>query len=84
MGLAGASFGLAVLWMLIDLIGRAVTRGLKPSAGTLLTILAFLAKIPVYVVLGAAARELGAMAFGFFWAAVVLVYFAVVASAAAR
>lgn len=84
MGIAAAGFGVLGLWLLVGLLGRAVIRGLKPGVGTSLTILAFLAKIPVYVVLGGAADRIGGLALPFFVTGVVLVYFALVAWAACR
>jgi hypothetical protein len=57
---------------------------MSAGLGTLLTILAFLAKIPLYGLLWVAAQRIGEPAAGSFVAGVVLVYLALVACAAAR
>ena len=79
MGLVGAIFGVAALWMLIKWLGTAATAGASPRLGSLLTLLAFAAKIPLYVVLWRLSSAIGGSASGCFIAGVVLVYFAVVA-----
>jgi len=84
LGLGGAGFCVTGLWLLVRLLANAASRGLKPGLGVLLTILALLAKIPVYVVLAGYARGIGGGAPPCFVVGLVLVYFAFVAWAAAR
>ena len=90
-GLAGASlgicsglFGIAVLWQLILLMGRAASSGAPPRFGSLITIVAFFAKLPLYAVCGLASARIGYPAFGCFLAGVVLVYSGLVAWAGSR
>ena len=83
-GLASALFGVAVLWQLVQLLGRSVSAGRNAGCGTFLTIGGFFAKLPLYIACGMVAARLGHAAFSCFLAGVVLVYFCLVARAVAR
>lgn len=83
-GLVCSLFGVAVLWYLIGVIGKAMTEGGNPGLGTMLSVLGVFLKIPLYVVGWLAANRLGAPAPGCFLAGLMLVYFGVVAWAMAR
>ena len=84
MGLAGAAVGVAGLILATKLAGAAATAGAKPSLGVLLTVIVFLAKIPLFFVLWTLSQSLGGSAPGCFLAGVLLVYFGLVAWAVSR
>ena len=84
MGLASATFGAAVLWQMIQLVGSMAAKGSSPGCGAILTILAFFSKIPIYVALFSVSNRIGHAAPSCFLAGVLLVYFCLVAWAAAR
>ena len=83
-GLAAGAFGAAALWFLIQLIGTMSRGGKSPILGTILTILAFAAKLPVYMVAWRAVEAIGSPAPGWFLGGVGLVYSCLVGWAAAR
>lgn len=84
LGLGGAAFGITALILVIQLIGAAATKGRASRFGAAVSILAFLAKLPLYFVLWKLAQHIGGAAPGCFLTGVCLVYFAVVAWAATR
>jgi hypothetical protein len=84
LGLAAAGFGVAGLVLATRLVAQAAA-GQKPgSAGVLLPGLFFLFKLPVFVGIGMWVQGMGGAALSCFLAGVVLVYFGLVAWAAAR
>lgn len=84
LGLTSGAFGVFVLWQLIQLVGKAAAAGGNTKTGTILTVIAFFMKLPLYVFCGMAANRLGGAAFACFLAAVVLVYSGLIAWALAR
>ncbi len=82
LGLSSGTFGAFALWQLILLVGKMATSGAGHRFGSLLTIVAFFAKLPLYMFCGMLASRLGHGAFGCFLAGVVLVYFCLVTWAA--
>jgi hypothetical protein len=84
LGLVSGGFGAFVLWQLIQLVGKAMTVGGNTRTGTVVTVLAFFAKLPLYIFAGMLATRLGHGAFSCFLTGVVLVYFGLIAWALAR
>ena len=83
-GLAAGAFGAAALWFLIQLIGTIARGGRSPALGTVLTLLAFAGKVPVYMVAWRIVQGVGDPAPGWFLAGVGLVYSCLVGWAMAR
>ncbi|MBI5705495.1 MAG: hypothetical protein HZC36_00730 [Armatimonadetes bacterium] len=84
LGLASAAFGVFALKMVIGLLGDAVGRGATSPFGATVSILAFFAKIPLYIVVWRVSQKIGDPAPGCFLTGVILVYSLLVAWASTR
>lgn len=84
LGLASATFGVFALKMVIGLLGDAVGRGATSPFGATVSILAFFAKIPLYIVVWGVSQKIGDPAPGCFLTGVILVYSLLVAWASTR
>jgi len=84
LGVGSGMFGALVLWRLILLFGAVATSGRSTKLGIVTTILAFFAKLPLYILCGMLAARIGHPAFGSFLAGLVLVYFCLIAWAVGR
>lgn len=84
LGLASATFGVFALKMVIGLLGDAVGRGATSPFGATVSILAFFAKIPLYIVVWKVSQKIGDPAPGCFLTGVILVYSLLVAWASTR
>jgi hypothetical protein len=84
LGLSSGTFGAVALWQLIQLTGKAMSTGGNTKTATIVTVLAFFAKLPVYAGCGMLATRIGPTAFSCFLVGVVLVYFGLIVWAMAR
>lgn len=84
LGLGAAGFGVTALVLITNLVGTLAKYGAAKRSGTALIVLAFLLKIPLFLVVGGVAIKTGGAAIPCFAGAVMLVYFSLVAWAAAR
>lgn len=84
LGLAISAFNLCALWGVIRLMGRASESNPRPTFGTVLVVLAFFVKLPVFVLGLTYARSLGEGALTCFLLGVALVYSALILWALAR
>lgn len=77
-GLAGTAFNMVALWLIIRLLGNAMADKPQAKFGAFTTVVMFLIKLPVLVLLGFAMQRLGAVALNHFLIGLGLVYFALV------
>lgn len=82
-GLAAGAFSTAVLWLGVRQMSAASQSGGTNAAGIAVGLLAVAAKVPVLLFAAVQARRVGDAAFDCFLGGFMLVYFAVVAGAAA-
>ncbi|HRI43006.1 MAG TPA: hypothetical protein PLL78_09425 [Fimbriimonadaceae bacterium] len=78
LGLVGTGFSIVALWWVVRLTGGLAPLGAAPRFGASLAILAFLAKLPIFIALGLVAQRLGGPAPGCFLLGLGLVYLALV------
>ncbi len=78
LGLFGTAFSVVALWGVVRMCGRAAPEGAAPRLGAFVTVLAFLVKLPVFIVLGMLAQRLGGAAVPCFLLGLGLVYFGLV------
>lgn len=84
LGLGSAAFNLIALWFLISLLGANSSKADASKTGTTLILIAFMLKVPVYVLVGVAANRIGNPAPGCFIGGVGLVYSCLVGWALAK
>lgn len=78
LGLFGTAFSVIALWGVVRMCGNAAPAGAAPRLGAFVTVLAFLVKLPVFILLGMLAQHLGGAAVPCFLLGLGLVYFALV------
>jgi len=78
LGLFATSFSVIALWGVVRTCSGAASAGFAGRFGVVLTVLAFLVKLPLFVILGMWAQNLGAGAAACFLAGLGLVYLALV------
>lgn len=78
LGLAGTAFCVIALWGMIKMLGRTYEDVKQARFATGLLVLAFFAKLPVYMALGMLAQRLGGPAPTCFLLGLALVYCALV------
>jgi hypothetical protein len=74
MGLAAATVGVYAIWGLSGLLLQAAKEGGNPKQGAFLTLLAFLIKIPAFLLLFALSQRIGNPAPACYIAGIVVVY----------
>lgn len=74
LGLFSTGFGLAVWWYITGLICHGVQRGAKPMFGSIVIVLAFLCKLPLFLAAANLAIKIGGDARGCFLGGLGLVY----------
>jgi hypothetical protein len=84
LGLAGAGFSVTALWMIIKQLGRSAADSRRAKFAAIITVIAFFAKLPIYMLLGMIAHAIGGGAPTCFLLGVGLVYFALVGWALAQ
>ncbi len=77
-GIAGTGFNMLALWLIIRLLGRNMADRPLPRLGAFVTVVVFLMKLPVLLLLGFAVQRLGQVALNHFLIGLGLVYFALV------
>lgn len=84
LGLFAAAFGLFATWQVIQLTSAGFAATARARLGAFVIVLAFLAKLPLYVGAGSIVHSLGGVAPACFLAGVAVVYLAAVKWALAR
>lgn len=74
LGLFATGFSVIALWMVVRMIGRAAPEGAAPRLGAMATVLAFLVKLPLFIVLGMLTQRIGGPAAPCFLMGLGLVY----------
>lgn len=74
LGVGATAFNLIALWLVIRLLGAPPEEGPKRVLSTGWVVVAFFAKLPLFVLLGQQAHRLGGAAPGCFLAGIALVY----------
>ena len=82
-GIVGASFNLGALWWIIGLGSKTTGTKQGERLGTILIVLAFFVKLPVFIGLGILCGRIGQPSFNCFLIAIGLVYSAVIGLALA-
>lgn len=77
-GILGTAFNMFALWLIIRLLGNAMADKPQARFGAFMTVVMFLIKLPVLILLGFAMRNLGPTALNHFLIGLGLVYFALV------
>lgn len=84
LGLGATAFSVWGLWRVVCLTGSAAEAGAPSRLGTTAVVLAFLVKLPVFILAGLAANRIGGAAPPCFLLGLAGVYFALVAWALAN
>ncbi len=84
LGVAGSFLNMFFTWQVLELFKKSAEAAPPPRMGAILTVLAFLIKLPLFVACGLLARHLGGGAVPCFLGGVALVYFCAVGWALAR
>ncbi len=84
LGLFATGFGIAVWWFVTGIVCHGVERGAKPMFGTIMIVLAFMCKLPVFLVAANLAIKMGGEARGCFIGGLGLVYSCLVGRGLAR
>lgn len=77
-GILGTAFNMFALWLIIRLLGGTMADRPLPRFGAFVTVVMFLIKLPVLILLGFAMQRLGSEALNHFLIGLGLVYFALV------
>lgn len=74
LGAGSGAFNMLAMWGVITILGNAYRQTSKPGGANLFLGLAFLVKLPIYVLAGLMAQTIGGAAIGAFLAAIAVVY----------
>lgn len=74
MGIAGTGFSVLALWWVIRLAGSAAPASKRASVGTMLIVLAFFVKLPIFIALANLSHRIGGSAPTCFLLGLALVY----------
>jgi heme/copper-type cytochrome/quinol oxidase subunit 1 len=77
-GILGTAFNMFALWLIVRLLGGTMADRPLPKFGAFATVVMFLIKLPVLILLGFAMQRLGEVALTHFLIGLGLVYFALV------
>lgn len=84
LGLTGTGFSVTALWLLIKQLGKVPADSRRSKTTSILIVIAFFAKLPLYMVVGILAYRIGGGAPTCFLLGIALVYFALVGWALAQ
>jgi hypothetical protein len=84
LGLGGTGFNILALWGIVRLLGYSFQKGNPPKLGSIISVIAFFIKLPLFIAFGIIAQRIGGAAPTCFLAGLALVYSCLVGWALAQ
>jgi hypothetical protein len=84
LGLGGTGFNTLALWGIVRLLGYSFEKGNPPKLGSIISVIAFFIKLPLFIAFGILAQRIGGAAPTCFLAGLALVYSCLVGWALAK